>query len=170
MFRTTWVPTATSTTPPQLKTRWHPREYRKRFSSTLNDRLKEGRTFFVSFSFFCLKRIMIWDFLSWNSPEKRRICFLGVHHQWGGGAGDQPNGHQQGNEELQVFLFVLIVFLGSIGFWYFLVLMYMKTEKYENNSRLLDLWLFLKEIGHRCRWLCQWQALSQWSGLRCSIR
>ena len=73
MFRITWVPTANSTTPPQLKTRWHPREYRKRFSSTLNDCLKEGRPFFVSFSFFCLKRV-IWVFLSWKEMNLLPRC------------------------------------------------------------------------------------------------
>ena len=150
-FRTTWVPTATSTTPPQLKTRWHPREYRKRFSSTLNECLKEGRPFFVSFSFFCLKRVILWVFLSWNSPEKRKICFLGVHHQWGGRAGDQPNGHQQGNEELQVFLFVLIhiqVLVFSSSYW---LRENRKIGKQPLGVRvpLVDIWSSLLLTAHR---------------------
>ena len=128
-FRTTWVPTATSTTPPQLKTRWHPREYRKRFSSTLNDRLKEGRTFFVSFSFFCLKRV-IWVFLSWKEKNLLPRCSSPVRRQ-SRGSTQWTSTREWG---VTGFLFVLIAFI-YISFWYFLVLINSKkTKKYEINS------------------------------------
>ena len=147
MFRTTWVPTATSTTPPQLKTRWHPREYRKRFSSTLNDRLKEGRTFFVSFSFFCLKRV-IWVFLSWKEKNLLPRCSSPARRQ-SRGSTQWTSTREWGVTGF--FLFVLIhiqVLVFSSSYW---LRENRKIGKQPLGVRvpLVDIWSSLLLTAHR---------------------